>query len=66
MNLIHKLSDLRFVIGLFLVIIGVLVLGTYFFPSNAETKGIQVNLLGGAMLAVTGGVLLFTSRFKEE
>ena len=66
MRLFELFSDLRFVIGLFLSLIGVLVLCAYFFGGADSSQGIHVNLLGGGMLTITGIALLLSSRFGDQ
>jgi hypothetical protein len=57
----EKLNDLLFVIGLFLGIIGVIVLGTHVFGGNDIVQGIRVNLLGGSVLTLTGTMMIVKS-----
>ena len=65
--MMKKLSDLLFVIGLFLTIIGGIVLLTGLTGGgNDLVQGIRVNLLGGSMLAVTGVAMILRSHFAKS
>lgn len=60
----NKLFDLRFVIGLFFLIIGLLLLGYAFLSDVAEYK-MKVNLYCGLLL-VSFGLLMFALKKKKE
>ncbi len=49
-----KLKDLLFIIGLFLSLIGAIVLSTYFLGGSDSVQGVHVNLLGGGSLLGVG------------
>lgn len=61
----QKMTDLRFVIGLFLSLLGVLVLGSYLFGGSDLVQGVHLNLVGGGMLLIVG-LLLGGSCFLGE
>jgi hypothetical protein len=61
----QKMTDLRFVIGLFLTLIGTLVLGSYFFGGDDLVQGVHLNLLGGGTILIVG-LLLGGSTFVGE
>lgn len=63
-----KLSDLLFLIGLFLLLIGSVVMGAYIFaPANADlVQNIHVNRLGGGMLMLVGALMLALSHFNNK
>ncbi len=62
----NKLNDLLFVIGLFLTIIGGIVLLTGITGGgNDLVQGIRVNLLGGGMLTVIGLAMIVRSHFSK-
>ena len=64
--MMKKLSDLLFVIGLFLTIIGGIVLLTGLTGGgNDLVQGIRVNLLGGSMLTFTGVAMILRSHFAK-
>jgi hypothetical protein len=65
MRMGKALEDLRFVIGLFLGVIGLLVLVQHFASPAAPVEGISVNLLGGLMLTLTGGIMAAMALFDE-
>jgi hypothetical protein len=57
MRFTRAFEDLRFVIGLFLGLIGIFVLVQFAVRPSELTEGISVNLLGGTLLVVTGAFL---------
>jgi hypothetical protein len=59
--MMSKLNDLLFLIGLFLTLIGGVVMGAYIFGSSDVVQGIHVNLLGGSMLMTVGIVMIAMS-----
>jgi putative Mn2+ efflux pump MntP len=61
-----KLNDLLFLIGLFLVLIGGVVLGTYFSGLNDLVQNIHVNLLGGSLLVSVGGMMIVLSFWNNR
>lgn len=64
--MMQKLSDLLFVIGLFLTIIGGIVLLTGLTGGgNDLVQGIRVNILGGSMLTVIGVAMILRSHFPK-
>ncbi len=60
-----KLGDLLFVIGLFLTIIGGIVLLTGLIGGNDLVQGVRVNLLGGGMMTVIGVAMILRSHFAK-
>ncbi len=56
-----KLYDLLFLIGLFLTLIGAVVLGTFLLGPSDVVQGIRVNLLGGSMLTLIGVSMIIGS-----
>ncbi|MBC7385484.1 MAG: hypothetical protein H7301_04870 [Cryobacterium sp.] len=65
MNLKLAVTDLRFVIGLFLTLIGLLVLLSFLTSGSDVAQGIHVNLLGGGMLITVGGSLALSALFAK-
>lgn len=63
--MLNKLNDLLFVIGLFLTIIGGIVLLTGLVSGNDLVQGIRVNLVGGGMLTVIGVAMILRSHFVK-
>ncbi len=64
--MMNKLNDLLFVIGLFLSIIGGIVLLTGITGGgNDLVQGIRVNLLGGSILTVIGVAMIVRSHFSK-
>lgn len=61
-----KLYDLLFVIGLFLTLIGSVVLGTFFMGPSDVVQGIRVNLLGGSCLTFIGVSMIVGSFFTDK
>ena len=59
----NKLFDLRFVIGIFFLVIGVLLL-FYSFLSKAEINLQSINRYCGAAFTIFGVVMLFISTKK--
>ena len=57
----NRLHDLLFVIGLFLSIIGGIVLLTSFFGESDVVQGIRVNLVGGGPMFVIGVAMIVKS-----
>jgi len=62
----HDWFDLRFVIGSFLSVIGVLVLVQYAMNPEVVSEGMHVNLLGGGLLLIVGVVLGLSGWFGKE
>ena len=62
----NYLTDLRSVIGLFLFIIGSLVLLSYLFGPSDDVDGIHVNLLGGGCLALVGAVMIVSRYLTKQ
>jgi hypothetical protein len=60
----NKLLDLRFVIGLFFLIIGLLLLGYAFFSDTTEYKK-EVNLYCGMLLS-SFALLMFALKKKKK
>ncbi len=56
-----KLGDLRFVIGLFFAVVGIILLLTSVLGPNDEVSGIRLNLVCGAFMGVFGSGMLFLS-----
>ncbi len=63
--MLNKMTDLLFIIGLFLTIIGGLVLGTFFMGPSDLVQGIHVNMFGGGMMALVGISMLLASHFRK-
>ena len=63
--MLNKLNDLLFVIGLFLTIIGAIVLLTGLIAGNDLVQGIRVNLLGGGMMTVIGVAMIIRSHLVK-
>lgn len=61
----NKFNDLLFVIGLFLSIIGGIVLLTGLVGGNDLVQGIRVNLVGGGMLTIVGVAMILRSHFVK-
>ncbi|HXH29208.1 MAG TPA: hypothetical protein VNJ01_00180 [Bacteriovoracaceae bacterium] len=61
-----KLYDLLFLIGLFLTLIGVIVLGTFFMGPSDVVQGIRVNLLGGSVMTFVGAVMIVGSFYNKD
>jgi hypothetical protein len=55
-----KLFDLRFVIGIFFLVIGVILLG-YGFIASATTEGRSINIWCGAIFVVFGAFMTILS-----
>lgn len=60
----NKFFDLRFVIGLFFLIVGLLLLGYALFSTGAAYKK-EVNLYGGILLASFGTIMLTLLKGKQ-
>jgi hypothetical protein len=63
--MMNKFNDLLFVIGLFLSIIGGIVLLTGLVGGNDLVQGIRVNLVGGGMLTIVGVAMILRSHFVK-
>ncbi|MFV8346167.1 hypothetical protein [Flavobacterium sp. ZB4P13] len=61
----NKLFDLRFVIGLFFLIIGLLLLG-YAFLSDATEYKMKVNLYCGLLFSSFGLVMFMLKQKNKE
>lgn len=64
--MIAKLNDLLFVIGLFLSLIGLIVLGTSLLGPSDVVHGIRVNLMGGLALSVIGIAMIIGSYTRKD
>jgi uncharacterized membrane protein HdeD (DUF308 family) len=61
----NRLLDLRFVIGLFFLIVGVLlIIYSYFTPKDQQY--IMINGLCGALFTMFGIMMIWLSRNKKE
>lgn len=60
----EKLNDLRYVIGLFFTIVGVLLVFMPFISTTSKTFGLNLNLFAGAAMLVLGIALLWASGKK--
>jgi len=60
-----KLTDLLFIIGLFLTIISCILLGTHFFGPSDVVQGIRVNLLGGGVMGLIGVSMIARSFYNS-
>ncbi len=56
-----KLGDLRFVIGLFFAVVGIILLLTSVFGPSDEVSGVRLNLVVGAFMGAFGAGMLFLS-----
>jgi hypothetical protein len=63
--MMKKLGDLLFVIGLFLSIVGVIVLLTGIISGNDVVQGVHVNIVGGGMMTVIGVAMILRSHFGK-
>lgn len=64
--MMSKLDDLLFLIGLFLTLIGGVVLATYFMGPSDLVQGIHVNRLGGSGLTIIGVSMIAFSYFRKD
>ena len=66
--MMSKLADLLFLIGLFLLLIGLVVFAAYVIaPVDADlVQNIHVNRLGGGLLCGVGSVMLFMSYWNDR
>jgi len=66
--MLSKLNDLLFLIGLFLILIGSVVMAAYLFGAdNADlVQNIHVNRLGGGMLMLVGFVMWLLSYVNDR
>jgi hypothetical protein len=62
----QRMNNLQFLIGVFLVLIGAIVLGVHFFGADDVVQGVQVNLLGGAVIAVVGVGMILGGLIPEK
>lgn len=63
----NRLHDLLFVIGLFLSIVGGIVLLTSFLGGSDVVQGVRVNLVGGGSMFVIGlGMIIRSLMPKSE
>jgi drug/metabolite transporter (DMT)-like permease len=60
----EKLNDLRYVIGLFFTIVGVLLVFMPYISTTSKTFGADLNLFAGASMLVLGIALLWASGKK--
>lgn len=60
-----KLDDLLFVIGLFLTIVGGIVLSTSLFGASDLVQGVRVNLVGGGTMFVIGVAMIIGSSLRK-
>lgn len=63
--MMKKFSDLSFVIGLFLTIIGGIVLLTGLVNGNDMVQGLRVNIVGGGMMTAIGVAMILRSHFAK-
>lgn len=52
--MLNKMTDLLFIIGLFLTLIGGVVFATYLMGPSDLVQGIHVNRLGGIVMCIIG------------
>jgi len=64
MKWIAKLGDLRFAIGLFFTVIGILLLVTSLVSGNDVVEGIRLNFVTGGTMAIFGAGMLLASQSK--
>lgn len=62
----NRLHDLLFVIGLFLTIIGGIVLVTGIVGPSDLVQGVRVNLLGGGVITVIGISMILGSILRKS
>lgn len=62
----NKLFDLRFVIGLFFFVIGILLLLYYFIAAKGIDQRSDVNLWSGLAFVLFGILMLLMSRNKVD
>ncbi len=58
----HRLTDLRFIIGLFFSIVGALLLTLSFITVDDGNYGVSLNQFSGAAMLVFGVFMLFIGR----
>lgn len=59
-----KLGDLLFLIGLFLLLLGAVVMAAYLFGPSDVVQNIHVNRLGGGMLLSIGLLMMGLSHWN--
>lgn len=57
----EKLNDLRYIIGLFFAIVGVVLVVLPLFSADTKTFGFNLNLFSGAAMLILGISLLWAS-----
>lgn len=62
----NKLYNLSFVIGLFFLLVGLLLIGYAFLSSGFAEYKMKVNFFSGLMLLAFGMLMLFLSKTKKE
>ncbi len=62
--MLNKMTDLLFIIGLFLTLIGGLVFATYLMGPSEVVQGIHVNRLGGIVMGLIG-ISMMIGSFKR-
>ena len=58
MNFFERLTDLRFVIGLFLITVGAVLLLAFAFGPSDEVQKVHLNLLAGLLMSGVGATML--------
>lgn len=62
---LDRFADLRFAIGLFFSIIGILLLGSSLLNPNDVVVGIRLNFVAGAIMGVFGALMLLASHSEK-
>jgi hypothetical protein len=66
MAMARLIEDLRFVIGLFFLIISVILLGLGLFSSELPAHGMNLNLGAGAVMAVFSALMLTLAVYSSS
>ena len=61
-----RLTDLRYVIGIFFFLAGLILLITSFLGDGGKTGGAQINLYSAIVYLIFGGGMWFSSRKAAE
>jgi hypothetical protein len=63
----QRLSDLRFVIGAFLTILGLLLFVAHFTEGGGEAvQGVRLNWFGAWLFTLVGGAMIALSVFSKD
>ncbi|MBL7714339.1 MAG: hypothetical protein JNL01_02660 [Bdellovibrionales bacterium] len=63
---LDRFADLRFAIGLFFSIIGILLLAASLLNPNDVVVGIRLNFVAGAFMGVFGALMLLSSHPEKH